>query len=140
MTPVQRLQASRQAIMARLQAQRPSGQGGWRGTTARGDDALPGSGWWSVVRDMLGAWWQNHPAHTAAQVVQPVLSAYAQERPLQVVGIAAGLGAALVVFRPWRLVSIGALVAAALKSPAIPGLFMSLLASDRRHTETAGRP
>jgi hypothetical protein len=140
MTPVQRLQASRQAIMARMQPQRPAGHGGWRGTSSGGDDTPPGSGWWSVARDMLGAWWRNHPAHAAAQVVQPVLSAYAQDRPLQVVGIAAGLGAALVVFRPWRLVSLGALVAAALKSPAIPGLFLSLVSGDRRHTETAGRP
>jgi hypothetical protein len=58
-----------------------------------------------------------------------VLAEYARQRPLKLVGIAAGLGALLVVTRPWRLVSLGGLAVAALKSSQVSNFALSFLSS-----------
>jgi hypothetical protein len=136
LTPAQRLQASRHAISAHLQGQgsrRGSRSAQADGTPDNNDDAgarVPSSGptWWRIARHTLTAWWHNHPAYSAALIAQPVLTRYVHERPLQVVGIAAAVGAAAVVLKPWRLISVGALVAATLKSQDITRLMMSLIA------------
>ena len=61
-------------------------------------------------------------------MAQPVLTRYASEKPLQVIGIAAALGAATVVLKPWRLISVGAVLAATLKSQDMTRLVMSMMA------------
>lgn len=136
LTPTQRLQASRHAISAHLQ-----GQGSRRGTRSAQADGTPennedsqtraqssGPTWWRIARHTLRAWWHSHPAYSAALIAQPVLTRYVSQRPLQVVGIAAAVGAAAVVLKPWRLISVGALLAATLKSQDISRLVVSLMA------------
>ena len=44
-------------------------------------------------------------------VLQPVVAGYAKSNPVKTLGIAAGLGAAMVVLKPWRLITLGSLLA-----------------------------
>ena len=44
-------------------------------------------------------------------ILKPVVASYAKSAPIKTLGIAAGLGAAIIVFKPWRLISIGGLLA-----------------------------
>ena len=44
-------------------------------------------------------------------ILKPVVASYAKSDPIKTLGIAAGLGAAIIVFKPWRLISIGGLLA-----------------------------
>jgi ElaB/YqjD/DUF883 family membrane-anchored ribosome-binding protein len=45
------------------------------------------------------------------QIFQPVVTGYAKANPMKTLGIAAGIGAAIVVLKPWRLITIGSLLA-----------------------------
>jgi hypothetical protein len=138
---VQRLQASRHAISAHLQGRR----GEPRPEQAHDNSEAPrasssGPAWWRIARRTLGVWWHNHPAYSAALVAQPVLARYARQKPLQVIGIAVAVGAAAVVIKPWRLISVGAVLAATLKSQDVTRLLMSLVAQampqDPDHDDT----
>ena len=44
-------------------------------------------------------------------ILKPVVASYAKSDPIKTLGIAAGLGAAIIVFKPWRLISMGGLLA-----------------------------
>jgi hypothetical protein len=44
-------------------------------------------------------------------ILQPVVASYAKSNPMKTLGIAAGVGAAMVVFKPWRLITLGSLPA-----------------------------
>lgn len=147
-TAKQRLQATRQALMHELV---PS----TRNETARrmeaearheqqkafdeGQTDLPPepeiespasiSGWLAVARHSVRAWWEFHPVRVVGAVAEPVLAEYARQRPIKLIGIAAGVGAVLVVTRPWRLVSVGGLAVAALKSSQLSNFALSLLSS-----------
>ncbi|MDI1237954.1 MAG: hypothetical protein PSV26_10780 [Polaromonas sp.] len=88
---------------------------------------------WSLVKQTALSWWQGHPASLALDFAQPRMQRFAQEQPLKLLGISAGLGAATVLLRPWRLVSLTGLVFAALKSSEVTGLASSLLASRSRN-------
>lgn len=136
MTPVQSLAASREAIARQLRGERPGSphrpsQGGQVPNGDASPSGAPGrSSWWRLARRTVSIWWRHHPAHAAAQVARPALQAYAQDKPLQLIGVAAGLGAAAAVLRPWRLISLGALVAATLKTSDISTLLISLFSQD----------
>ena len=45
------------------------------------------------------------------EVLKPLVQSYSKSNPVKTLGIAAGLGAALVVFKPWRLITLGSLLA-----------------------------
>jgi hypothetical protein len=87
------------------------------------------SGWFGSVRHALGTWWRHHPAHMAVEIATPALGAYAGKRPFQFLGIAAVVGAVVVVTRPWRLISATGLLVAVLKSSQVSGLLMSALSA-----------
>lgn len=91
-----------------------------------------GSGWFAVARHSVRAWWELHPVRVAGVVAEPVLAEYARQRPLKLIGIAAGLGAVVVVTRPWRLVSLGGLAVAALKSSQVSNFALSFLSKNNR--------
>ena len=87
------------------------------------------SGMWHTVKRAVRMWWQHHPAQIAIDVARPVLGNYARDKPLQLLGIAAGAGAAVVLLRPWRLVSMTGLLFATIKSTEFSGLLLSLLST-----------
>ena len=43
--------------------------------------------------------------------LKPVVSSYARSDPIKTLGIAAAIGVAIVVLKPWRLIPIGSLLA-----------------------------
>lgn len=101
-----------------------------------GGEAADRSGFWaSALARAVQTWWRKQPASVAFSVAKPVLGRYAERQPFKLLGIAAVAGAAVVLIRPWRLVSVGGLVLAAVKSAAVPGVLMSLFA-----TRADGKP
>lgn len=131
LTPQQRLAASRKAIVRYMKQEEDSDENAGNNV---GSDGLEGygepssrAGSWSAIKHAARLWWQHHPAQLALSLAKPALGRYAEEKPLQLLGIAAGVGAAAVVFRPWRLVSVTGLVFAALKTSDLPVLLMSIL-------------
>ena len=98
-----------------------------------------GSGFsWGTLRLLkrgLRSWWRHHPASFAVSVAQPLLGRYASQSPFRLLAISAGVGAALVVIKPWRLVSMGGIVLATLKSSEFSGLLMSMLSSQTDDNE-----
>jgi hypothetical protein len=81
---------------------------------------------WDLGRQVVAAWWRDHPAHLAVDLARPVLSTYADDQPLKLLGISAGLGAVVVLLRPWRLMSLTGVLLAAVKSPHLSGVVNSL--------------
>ena len=88
---------------------------------------------WDLVKLGISSWWRHHPANVAVQVAAPLFHQYAERRPFQLLAISAGLGAGFVLLKPWRLVSVGGLTVAALKSSEFSALVASLLS--RRQTD-----
>lgn len=102
-----------------------------RGETESGHDDEAGgiSAWFGGLKHALGTWWRHHPAHMGVELATPILSTYAHRKPVQFLAIAATLGAVVVVVRPWRLITVGGLLAAVLKSSQLSGLLMSALSA-----------
>lgn len=86
------------------------------------------SGWLGQARHVVRTWWEHHPASMGVDLARPVLSSYAARKPVQYVAIAAGVGAALMLLRPWRVVSATGLIVALVKSSQLPSLVMSAMA------------
>ncbi|MCM2253481.1 MAG: hypothetical protein NDJ19_14060 [Ramlibacter sp.] len=63
------------------------------------------------------------------ELATPALSAFAQRKPLQFLGIAAASGALLVIARPWRLVSVTGLLVAIAKSSQLSTVLLSALSA-----------
>lgn len=99
----------------------------------------PGGGWFGHMRHAVRTWWRYHPAHMAVELATPLMRGYARRRPVQLLAISAGLGAALTLARPWRLISLTTLVVALLKSSQLSHLLMAAMsAADYR--KDAQRP
>lgn len=92
--------------------------------------ASAGGGAWKVVKRALQAWWEHNPAHLVVDLARPVLARYAVKKPLQLLGLSAGIGAAAVLVRPWRLVSLTGLALAALKSSRVSSVVLSLITAN----------
>ncbi len=119
-----RLQQSRQALLVQLGHAEPQGHAeAPRGQAA----ASPDGQWWRLLKRTAQRWWQRHPASTVTEVAVPLLGAYTRQEPLKVLGLAALLGAAVVVTRPWRLLSAGALLAATFRPADMSALVLSML-------------
>ena len=106
--------------------------------SARASRSVVFSGTLGLLKRGLLTWWRHHPAHFAVSVAQPVLGRYARQNPFRLLAISAGVGAALVVLKPWRLVSMGGIALATLKSSEFSGLLMSVLSSVPEETDPPG--
>jgi len=82
---------------------------------------------WRTLQHTARAWWQSHPAHLALEVAEPLFDKYARAHPNKVLTIAAATGAALVLAKPWRLISITGLLVAAARSTQVSALAAALL-------------
>ncbi|AYQ28453.1 MULTISPECIES: hypothetical protein [unclassified Polaromonas] len=138
-TPQERLASSRKAIVRHMSRDAHDEHDEEAGA---GQDGENGSGHfeggtWGILKHALGAWWHHHPVSVAFGLAKPTLQHYAEEKPLQLLGIAAAAGAATVLIRPWRLVSVGSLLLAAFKSSEISGALLSMLSSASPHSEQA---
>jgi ElaB/YqjD/DUF883 family membrane-anchored ribosome-binding protein len=149
LTPQQRLATSRRAIVQSMhrdhQEHRSDDMPDSPTThTDDGDETLEGesnstrsarprssglNGLWRTVRRTASTWWQSHPAHLAVDVVHPMIEKYAQANPLKLLGVAAAVGAVVVIAKPWRLISVTGLVVAAFRSTQMSSLIASVLSS-----------
>lgn len=151
LSPQERLALSRQALVRHMDSDTKRGRASSkRAVKASGDDDYADdlrehhsdfSGPWNLIRLALGSWWRQHPASIATDIATPLLQRYAQDKPLQLIGIAAGVGAAAVLIKPWRLISIGSVLWGSLKSSDLTGVVASMLSSSltgktrRKHHE-----
>jgi len=134
LTPQERLAISRRALVAQLQG---------RGHRAYNNDRVPLDeaaaqrtqretiieriAWASVARNVVQRWWRRHPANAAGQLARPLIERYAREQPVKLIAAAAGTGALIVLVRPWRLLSITAVLAAVLKTSDVADLVTTLM-------------
>lgn len=95
------------------------------------------SGTMRLLKRGIRTWWRHHPANFAVSVAQPLLGRYASQSPFQLLAISAAVGAAIVVIKPWKLVSMGGIALATLKSSEFSGLLMSMLSSEPENTDTS---
>lgn len=136
MTPGEKLDRSRLAIVEYLEGRErrsdrprtaheatPSGAGA---NEPRGSRPSRG-GWVGGMSAAARTWWRHHPAQMALEMATPTLQSTLRKRPFLVLGISAGVGAMLVVTRPWRLISLTTLVVAIVKSSQLSGVVMSAL-------------
>jgi hypothetical protein len=95
------------------------------------DDEPPatGEGWWGHLRHAVRTWWRYHPAHMAVDLASPLMRGYARRKPMQLLAISAAAGAALTLARPWRLISLGTIVVALLKSSQLSHLLMAAMSA-----------
>jgi hypothetical protein len=95
-------------------------------------------GRWGVIKRAIQAWWHHHPMSVAFDLARPAVGHFAEDNPFRLLGIAAGVGAAAVLFRPWRLVSLGGVLLAALKSSELSGALHSVLSGSRQDSSFSG--
>ena len=95
------------------------------------------SGTWQVMKLGLSSWWRHHPANMALALATPLLRRYADRKPFQLLAISAGVGAAVALSKPWRLISVGGFALATLKSSEFSALVASLLTSEEKASQSA---
>jgi hypothetical protein len=88
-----------------------------------------GGGWFGRLQHAVRTWWRYHPAHMAVELTTPLMRGYARRKPMQLLAISAGVGAALTFARPWRLISVTTLVVALLKSSQLSHLLMAAMSA-----------
>lgn len=143
-TPRERLAASRRAIIRHMSKDDRQ--------MTRNDDApyelgeesrLSQAGrsfWLSAMARAIQTWWRQHPFSMAVDVARPVLGRYAQNQPLKLLAVAAGIGAVAVLIKPWRLLSVGGIALAAVKSAAVPSVLMSMFSTGEPEQGTTTDP
>lgn len=95
------------------------------------------SGWFNRVTHAGRIWWRHHPAHMALELATPSLSSYARRRPAVFIGAAMAIGAAAVLARPWKVISLTGLLVALAKSSQLSSLVMSAMsAADYRDDDS----
>lgn len=132
LTPQQRLAISRRALVQHLRGDPPPELPRSEGVSSI--PRKPGKTglldritWMPMVRSVAQRWWRRHPANAVGQLARPVLDRYARDQPGKLVAVAAASGALIVLVRPWRLLSAGAIVAALMKSSDIADMVTTLM-------------
>lgn len=130
LTPQQRLAVSRRALLHHLQGRDANGLPDPKHhRPAAASGLLSAMPWGTMARNVVGRWWSRHPANAVGQLARPILQRYADEQPVKLMAGAAAVGALLVLVKPWRLLSAGALAAALLKTSNVAGMVTSLMES-----------
>lgn len=88
-----------------------------------------------VIMHAARVWWHRNPASTVVELARPLLSDYASVHPFKLLAISVGIGAATVVVRPWRMVSVGALLVGAVKSSGMASALISMITSITHRSE-----
>ncbi|MGK6309598.1 hypothetical protein [Variovorax sp. DT-64] len=132
LTPQERLAISRRALVAQLQGR---GQRAYdrepveeaAAQRTRRETIIDRVPWAAMARNVVQRWWHRHPANAAGQLARPLIERYAREQPAKLIAAAAGTGALIVLIRPWRLLSITAVLAAVLKTSDLADLVTTLM-------------
>lgn len=136
LTPQERLAISRKAIVRHMSRHHREIEGRIDDDFDAADESRPASyGTLSVIKHAARVWWHRHPASVAAELARPLLSDYAKAHPFKLLGVSAAVGAAMMVLRPWRMVSVGTVAVAALKSAGLTNTLASMLSFVTHHPE-----
>ena len=128
-SPQERLAASRKAIVRHMTRDEKSiarSEERYEIGDESGQTSIASGFWPSALARAVQTWWRHHPVSMAVDVAKPVVGRYAKGHPFKLLGVAAAAGAAIVLIRPWRLLSVGGILLAAVKSAAVPSVLMSL--------------
>lgn len=139
LTPQERLAISRKAIVRHMNRHHRDAEERFENTDTNEVDqigsekASSGRGMLDKIMYAARTWWRRHPASAAVELAAPFLNDYASVHPFKLLGISAATGAALVVVRPWRMMSASALLVAAVKSSGLSNTLLTMLSSFTRH-------
>ena len=148
-SPQARLAASRKALIRQMaRADRRPEHDSIGDSQESADDVASASlnggrsSTWQIFTQTVMAWWRHHPMQVAFDISRPFLNNYARDKPVRLLGIAAGVGAALVLVKPWRLVSLTGLAVAVFKSTSLSNTLLSLLprAASKPPAQSASQP
>jgi hypothetical protein len=142
LTPQERLAISRRAIVRHMNRHHRDVEDRFDGRVDESGGSGPGlvSSEQSVFSKITYAarmWWRRHPASAAVELANPFLSDYARIHPFKLLGISVAAGAALVVVRPWRMISASTLLVAAVKSSGLSNTLLTMLSSFTRSSDNA---
>ena len=132
LTPQERLAISRKAIfkhMNRHHREARDGAGEEEDPSIADEPRSSAYTALHVIKHAVKLWWHRNPASAAVELAHPLLSDYAKSHPYKLLAVSAGIGAASVVIRPWRMVSVGTLLVGAIKSSGLTSALISLLYS-----------
>jgi len=138
LSPQARLAISRKAIFAHMTRNHRHGAehiGNDMGEPRTASKSSSRLSTFDNIRYAVHMWWNRHPASAAVELANPLLTGYARENPFKLMGISLAVGAALVVVRPWRMVSISTLLITAVKSSGLSNTLIAMLSSFTRHSE-----
>ena len=138
-TAKQRLENSRRSIAGQL-ARRRGASIQTEDEEFFADAAAVDTGILPSARRAARAWWQAHPMHNAVDLARPLLEDYAQYRPYQLVGMAAGAGAALTLLKSWRLLSLTGVALAVVKTSDIKSTARYFMGRQTTSATTASTP
>lgn len=128
LTAQQRLALSRRALMHHLRGddehQTADGSPNKVGVVS---NLLSRTSYGAVARNLFERWWSRHPANAAGQLARPMLERFAKQQPAKLIAVSAGIGALVVLVKPWRLLSITALLAAVLKTSDVADMVTTLM-------------
>lgn len=137
LSPQERLALTRKAIVRHMNRDRPVDLNDDTSNpyqTEPGRDGLLGA--WDTAMHAVLAWWHRHPASAVLELTRPFMSDYAVSHPFKLLGFSAGIGSALVLVKPWRMMSLGSWLVAGVKSSGVVSVVVSLLSRPRRKSET----
>ncbi|CAN5259695.1 hypothetical protein BH10PSE16_BH10PSE16_38210 [soil metagenome] len=136
LTPQERLAISRKAIVRHMNRHHRDIEDSVDDDIDEADtrDATTRGGTWSTIKYAARMWWYRHPASAAVELAGPLLGDYASVHPFKLLGISAATGAAIVVIRPWRMLSASTLLVAAVKFSGLSNTLITMISSFTRHS------
>jgi hypothetical protein len=78
---------------------------------------------------VVRTWWRYHPAHMVVDLATPMMRGYARRKPVQLLAISLAAGAVLTFARPWKLISVGTIIVALLKSGQMSHLLTAAMSA-----------
>jgi len=138
LSPQERLAFSRKAIVKHMSRHHPEAQERQESKLETGSGTVKTLryGKFAQVKHLMRMWWNRHPASAVVDLASPVLSNYAKAHSFKLLGISVLVGFMLVFIRPWRMISVSALLVAAAKSPGLSNALLTMLSSLAYSPET----
>ena len=131
LSPQERLAVSRKAIVRHMSRHYPEVEERLSGKLESSGKAVTtlGHGRVAQIKNAALMWWHRHPASAVADLAAPLLNGYAKAHPFKLLGISVFAGAVFVLIRPWRMMSVSALLIAAVKSSGLSNTLLTMLSS-----------
>ena len=140
LTPQERLATSRKAIVRHMTRDNNSTETQFSPEFDRTyKSPVTEDSTWAIMKHALLSWWHHHPVSVALSLAKPLMGKFADEQPFKLLAVSAGLGVAVVVLKPWKLISLGGIALAALKSSDLSSALLSMLSSSSKNSTDSSR-